>query len=180
MWKILSHEFSSAGAALAPRVCRSSPLSLCLGQGDWSERKDSGSLVGERRGRKGNQATWANTWGSAWTLRTQMCSQLRLPGSRRQLCFSLISSSFSFSFVYLFFHSPSSCSLIIFCLSSILPSALVVLLLPSHLDDYSKITGLEKLWTEPAANESTRLGPIWGHHRWVQHALTHPQHKPSD
>lgn len=30
---------------------------LSLGCGDWSERKDSGSLVGERRGRKGNQAT---------------------------------------------------------------------------------------------------------------------------
>lgn len=52
---------------------------------------------------------------------------------------------FFFLFCLSFFHSPSSCSLIIFCLSSILPSALVVLLLPSHLDDYSKIKGLEKL-----------------------------------
>lgn len=32
-------------------------VGAALGCGDWSERKDIGSLVGERGGRKGNQAT---------------------------------------------------------------------------------------------------------------------------
>lgn len=134
---ILSHECSSVGAVL--RVCRSSPLF-------WSERKDSGSLVGERRGRKGNQATWANTWGSARALCTQMCTQLRLPGNRRRLCFSLISSSISFSFslfclslsLFLFLFSH------LFCLS-LFSFTLYVghSVSPSHLGDYSKIMVLK-------------------------------------
>lgn len=100
--KILSHACSSVGAAFW-----SSSLFFSLLAGvEWSERKDSGSLVGEWRGRKGNQATWANTRGSAQTLRTQMCLQLRLPGSRRWLCFSLV--LFLFLFVYLFFTLPLS------------------------------------------------------------------------
>lgn len=154
-------------------------VALSLGYGDWSERKDSGSLVWERGGRKGNQATWANTWGSAQTLSTQMCTQLRLPGSRRRLCCSLITTFFSFALFCLSFFTLLLSALYSVCLLfSFVPSMLVLVSLPPHLDDYSKIK--KELWTEPATNESAQLGPIWGHHHRVQHSLTHPQHKPAD
>lgn len=117
VWQTLSHECSSCESLSCFPVSVGAALSL--GYGDWSERKDSGSLVWERGGRKGNQATWANTWGSAQTLSTQMCTQLRLPGSRRRLCCSLIVTFFSFtlfclsfftlllSALYSVFNSPS-------------------------------------------------------------------------
>ena len=137
---------SSAGAAVG--------VALYVGRGDWSERKDSGSLVGERRGRKGNQATWANTWGSAQTLCTQMCTQLRLPGSRRRLGFSpshLVLFFFFFFFLFLVvlfvFPSPPLCSPIYsvcLFLSSTLCFCVALSASPAHLDDYSKVKRLEK------------------------------------
>lgn len=85
---------------------------------------------------------------------------------------------FFFLFVYLFFTLPlCAFPLFLFVLYSSLRVGCSAS--PSHLDDYSKIKRLKKLWTEPATNESARLGPIWGHHHWVQLALTHPQHKLS-
>lgn len=150
---------------------------LSLGRSDWSERKDIGSLVGERGGRKGNQATWANTWGSTQTLCTQMWVQLREPGSRRRHCCSLISTSlFGFAFVSLF-TLPLSTLLCLFCLSFILFN----IFSPSPFGQLQQNKGAEKeLWKQPVTNGSARLQPISGHHRWVQHTHTHPRNKQSD
>lgn len=74
------------------------------------------------------------------------------------------------SLLFLFSVSLSPLSHLFVCL--FFPS---IFSIPSHLAHYLKT--LKELWTVPAANESGLLGPIWGHHGWVQHSLTHPQHK---
>lgn len=102
--------------------------------------RTAGSLVGERRGRKGNQATWANTWGSAQT--PSHTDVLAAEAARKQASTLFLPLFLS---LCLFFVCSLSLSL------SALPCFLFALWSPpfcaacpvsaSHLDDYSKAKG---------------------------------------
>lgn len=183
MWQILSHESGSVGAILAPRVCQSGPLSWPR----WLEWEEGQQVFSGREKRKERQS-------GDLSKHVGVCSDplhtdvRAAEAARKQASTLFLPHLVVFFFLFLFvlfilFHSPPFCSPIYsvcLWLSFTLCSYAGHSVSPSHLDDYSKIKGLKKLWTEPATNESARLGPIWGHHHWVQHGLTHPRHKPSD
>lgn len=103
--------------------------------------RTSRSLVGERGGRKGNQATWANTWGSA---RTLLNTDVSAAETARKQASTVACPLFFFLSLALFCFSFSCCSpvySVCFMLSFSFSLALrrSLCLSSCHLDVYSKI-----------------------------------------